>query len=353
MSRAKVTDADLIDFLIATPKQATATEAARTGPASDDPAAHDAYTRLRHRLEPDAGALWAEVEHDVRREAGVLVIDDSVLDKPYARKMALVHRQYSGKHHRVVQGIGLVTLLWTDGDRHLPCDYRVYDKAVDGKTKNDHFGEMLATAATRGFQPECVLFDTWYSGLANLKRCRGHGWRWLTRFRSNRRVNPDRAGPRAVSECEIAATGTVVHLAGYGLVKVFRDRGHRRHGGALGHGRPGHGRPDPAAVGRGELADRGVPPGHQAGDQRRAVPVPGGPGPAGPHRPGPAGVRRGRAVVLADGRELVGGQAADPARRHPGVPHESISSPVRDCVSPIDYRKTTALRAADISNFID
>lgn len=222
MSRAKVTDADLIDFLIATPRQATGTEAARTGPASDDPAAHDAYTRLLRRLEPDAEALWAEVGPDVRRAAGVLVVDDSVLDKPYARKMDLAHRQYSGKHHGVVRGIGLVTLLWTDGDRHLPCDYRVYDKAVDGQTKNDHFGAMLATAAARGFSPECVLFDTWYSGLANLERCRDHKWRWLTRFRSNRRVNPDRTGDRPASGCEIAATGTVVHLRGHGMVKVSR-----------------------------------------------------------------------------------------------------------------------------------
>ena len=226
MGRAKVTDADVIDFLIVTPKQATATEAARSQPAAVDPrvaaAAHDAYTRPLHRLEPDAGVLWAEVEPDVRRKSGVLVVDDSVLDKPYARQMALVHRQYSGKHHRVVKGIGLVTLLWTDGDRHLPCDYRLYDKAEDGKAKNDHFGDLLATAAARGFAPECVLFDTWYSGLANLKRCRDNKWRWLTRFRSNRRVNPDRTGERAVSECEIAATGTAVHLAGYGMVKVSR-----------------------------------------------------------------------------------------------------------------------------------
>lgn len=222
MSRGKVTDADLIDFLIATPKHATATEAARTQPGGSD-AAHDAYTRLLHRLEPDAAALWAEVEPDVRRASGVLVVDDSVLDKPHARKMALVHPQWSGKHGGVVKGIGLVTLLWTDGDRHLPCDYRLYDKAADGKTKNDHFGDLLAAAAARGFAPECVLFDTWYSGLANLKRCRDRTWRWLTRFRSNRLVSPDRAtGPRPVSDCDVAATGTVVHLSGYGMVKVFR-----------------------------------------------------------------------------------------------------------------------------------
>jgi putative transposase len=35
-------------------------------------------------------------------------------------------------------GINLITLLWTDGDRKIPRDYRFYDKA-DGRTKNDHF----------------------------------------------------------------------------------------------------------------------------------------------------------------------------------------------------------------------
>src|SRR5690242_352504 len=159
MSQPKVTAAQFIDFLIATPSNATAMEAQRTQPAAAAVAAHDAYTRLLHRLEPDRDALWQEVEPDVRRTTGVLVLDDSVLDKPYARKMGLVYRLWSGKHQRVVKGIGLLTLLWTDGDRHLPCDYRLYDRAADGKTKNDHFGDLLDAARARGFAPACVLFD--------------------------------------------------------------------------------------------------------------------------------------------------------------------------------------------------
>lgn len=222
MSQPKVSEFQFIDFLIASPSQATATEAQRTQPDSTDPAAHDAYTRLLHRLEPDSDALWVEVQPDVCRTTGVLVLDDSVLDKPYARKMDLVHHMWSGKHHRVVKGIDLLTLLWTDGDRHLPCDYRLYDRPNDQKTKNDHFGDLLRVAQERGFAPECVLFDGWFSSLDNLKRLRTLGWNWLTRLKANRRVNPDRTGLRAVSACVITATGTVVHLEGYGFIKVFR-----------------------------------------------------------------------------------------------------------------------------------
>ena len=65
--------------------------------------------------------------------------DDTTLDKPYARKMDLVHRHWSGKHGRVVSGINLSTLLWTDGEALVPTHFRVYDKPQDGRTKNEHF----------------------------------------------------------------------------------------------------------------------------------------------------------------------------------------------------------------------
>ncbi|MBP3960468.1 hypothetical protein J8F10_35025 [Gemmata sp. G18] len=39
-----------------------------------------------------------------------------------------------------------MSLLWTDGDRHIPCDYRIYNKDADARTKNDHFGDMIRGA---------------------------------------------------------------------------------------------------------------------------------------------------------------------------------------------------------------
>ncbi len=55
---------------------------------------------------------------------GILVVDDSTLDKLFAEKMELVTRQESGKPGRVVQGINLILLLWTEGDCHITSDYR-------------------------------------------------------------------------------------------------------------------------------------------------------------------------------------------------------------------------------------
>jgi putative transposase len=221
MNPPRVDDNDYIDFLIATPKAATATEAARVQPLQPRPPAHDGFSRLLLRLEPDPETLWREARPQVTLDAGVLILDDSVLDKPYAKHIDLVGRHWSGKHHAVVQGIDLVSLLWSDGDRHLPCDYRIYHDAKQA-TKNDHFRDLVVAAHGRGFRPQCVLFDGWYSSLQNLKCLRWLGWTWLTRLKSNRLVNRDRQGLRPLCRTEIATSGTAVWLSGYGLVKVFK-----------------------------------------------------------------------------------------------------------------------------------
>lgn len=220
MSVPKVHPIDYIQFLIATPKACSGTEAARVQPDQPDPPAHDAFTRLLTRLEPDPETLWLESQTQLDRTDGVLVVDDSTLDKPYSTSIELVTRHWSGKHHAVVKGINLITLLWTNGDRHIPCDYRVYDP-TDKLTKNDHFGDMIRLAHSRGLRPRCVLFDGWYSSLDNLKLIRTCGWTWLTRLKSNRLVRLDHQTPQAIKNIPVAATGTQVWLPGYGLVKVF------------------------------------------------------------------------------------------------------------------------------------
>ena len=221
MNTPRALESDLIDFLLATPRVCSATEAQRVQPPSPRAPAHDALTRLLTRVEPDVTALWEEVRHLVVRSAGVLVIDDSTLDKPYARSIEAVGYHWSGKHHAVVKGINLISMVWTDGDRMYPCDYRVYDKA-DGLTKNDHARALLDTAQARGFEPKYVLFDSWYAGAENLKAIRDKGWKFLSRLKSNRKVRIDRAAAEAVSGAAIAPSGTVVWLPEFGEVKVFR-----------------------------------------------------------------------------------------------------------------------------------
>lgn len=63
----------------------TCTEAARVQPEQANPPAHDALTRLLHRMEPSPKQLWKEVKPHVQLKRGLWVMNDSTLDKPTLR----------------------------------------------------------------------------------------------------------------------------------------------------------------------------------------------------------------------------------------------------------------------------
>jgi hypothetical protein len=222
MSKTKVTECDYIDFLTGTQKVYSCVEAERVQPDETDSPSHDAFTRQLHRLFPSTDRLWSEVREHIDLKKGCFICDDSTLDKFYSRKIELVTRHWSGKHKRAVSGINLITLLWTDGERYLPVDYRIYNKSADGLTKSDHFSDMLRTAAKRGFAPEFILFGTWYASLENLKFIRSINWLWLTRLECNRHINQNRTKNRPAKEALLAEQGDIVHLKGYGMIKVFK-----------------------------------------------------------------------------------------------------------------------------------
>ena len=89
-------------------------------------------------------------------------------------------------------------------------------------SQKDHFCSMITESQERGLSPECVLFDSWYSGLDKLKMIGHLGWTWLTRLKMNRRVNADSCGLVPINQVAIGADGLNLHLKGYGWVKVFK-----------------------------------------------------------------------------------------------------------------------------------
>ena len=125
-------------FLIGEPKSATCTRLAEVTGFS-----HDSANRFLHRENYQPKDMYDESIVDFNPIGGALSVDDTVLDKPYSYSVDLVGYFWSGKHHRAVKGINLVTLYHTDtSGRHMPVNFRVCDKS-EGKTKNDYFREML------------------------------------------------------------------------------------------------------------------------------------------------------------------------------------------------------------------
>jgi Transposase DDE domain len=102
----------------------------------------------------------------------------------------LVKRQYSGAEHGLVRGIGVVNLVHSDGETFYPIDYRVFAPEQDGKTKNQHFQEMLRNAVSdKQLQAKTVLFDSWYASVDNLKLIHRLSMWFVTTLKSNRLVS--------------------------------------------------------------------------------------------------------------------------------------------------------------------
>jgi len=74
--------------------------------------------------------------------------------------MALVSHFWSGKHHRAIPGITLVTLYYTDSQgKHQPVNFQLVDKA-GGKTQNDYFPGMLPEVLAWRLEPAFVTGDS-------------------------------------------------------------------------------------------------------------------------------------------------------------------------------------------------
>ena len=162
-----MTKQQYIEYLLNTPVNYTCSNLAE----HLDGVSHDAVSDFLQRGRVTANGLWELVRPLLNNsEEAVLIVDDSVQNKQYSQHIGLVQRQYSGAEHGLVRGIDIVNLVHYDGQDFYPIDYRIYAPAVDGSTKNDLFGQMLMAAKTRkGIKARTVLFDSWYTSIANLK----------------------------------------------------------------------------------------------------------------------------------------------------------------------------------------
>jgi len=182
-----ITKKDYIEYLISTPVNYTCSNLAK----HLDDVSHDAVTDYLQREKLTARHLWEQVKPLLKDGPDTyLIVDDSVQAKKYARKIDLVKRQYSGNEHGLVKGIGVVNLVHSDGENYLPIDFRIYAKTMDGKTKNDHFQEMVMNAKQdKDLEATIILFDSWYGSWQNLKLVQRLDMTFFTTLKSNRLVS--------------------------------------------------------------------------------------------------------------------------------------------------------------------
>ena len=203
-------------FLKVTSKRYSALSLSEVSPVE---LSHDSISRWLENTHCQPKDFWSAAAPHVRETKGVIIADETILNKSRSEKIKLVRWQYSGTEHNIVRGIGMLNFLWVDEKEEIcPMDLRIYEPKEDGKTKNDHFRELLRISKRREVNPEVVIADSCYSSLDNLKMIRDLGWKWVMGLRKNRSVNKK----EKLENLTIPDEGLRVHLRGYGFIHVFR-----------------------------------------------------------------------------------------------------------------------------------
>jgi hypothetical protein len=187
-----ITKQQYVEFLICTLDNYTGSHLAE----HLNDVSHDVITDYLRSERLTSRSLW-ELVHSLIQDGPdtFLIVDDSVQDKRYSQRIELVKRQYSGAEHGLVRGIGIVNLVHSNGTAgdFWPIDFRIYAPDADGKTKNEHFREMLVRAvADKRLQAKTLLFDSWYAAADNLKLIQRLNLVFFTTLKENRLVSLDK-----------------------------------------------------------------------------------------------------------------------------------------------------------------
>jgi hypothetical protein len=110
----------------------------------DGQISHDKITRFLNSPESSSKKLWGYVKPTIRKTeectGGVLILDDSIKEKPYTDENELISWHYSHAKNRCVKGFNILSRLVRYGDTVLPISYKPICKDVsfcDVKTKRE------------------------------------------------------------------------------------------------------------------------------------------------------------------------------------------------------------------------
>ena len=174
------------DYLISSFGATTATGLARL---LDGNINHDEVTQWLGQKAKTSAEFWIKVKPYVREiesEEGVLIIDDSIEEKPYTDENEQICWHYAHDKNWQVKGINFLTILYSNQDIAIPVGYQLITKTeyyVNKKTgntnrrsekgKNEYFRELVAQAVKNQIQFRYVLNDSWFASAENMRFIKG------------------------------------------------------------------------------------------------------------------------------------------------------------------------------------
>lgn len=230
------------DYLISSFGQTTGTGMAELLGGS---ISHDRIQRLLSKQDFTSADLWQIVKPHVRamqQADGVLIIDDSIAEKPYTDENEIICWHYDHAHDRQVKGINFLTALYHARGQSLPVGFRIvaktedYTDKKDGKTKrrspiskNEHYQSLVRQAQANRIPFQYVLNDVWYASADNMNFIKEElQLDFIMPLKANRKValsREDKAQGRYVRVDQVTLEPGVVRIAyleavGYPLALV-------------------------------------------------------------------------------------------------------------------------------------
>jgi hypothetical protein len=145
---------------------------------------HDQITRFLGGELRTSADLWRLVKRYVRQiegADGVLILDDSIAEKPYTDENEIICWHYDHTSGGTVKGINFMTALYHCHDISLPVGFALIAKTeeyVDAKTgqtkrrspisKNEQYRTLIQQAATNQIPFRYVLNDVWFAAADNM-----------------------------------------------------------------------------------------------------------------------------------------------------------------------------------------
>jgi hypothetical protein len=170
------------DYLICSFGPTTATGLSRV---LDGEISHDQVTRFLSAPAKTSADLWRVVKpllRQIETEAGVLVIDDSIEEKPYTDENELICWHWDSAKERTVKGINFLTAFYVAQEARLPVAFDLVTKTetfTDPKTgnekrrstisKNERFRMLLHICLHNEIRFRYVAADVWYASADNMK----------------------------------------------------------------------------------------------------------------------------------------------------------------------------------------
>jgi hypothetical protein len=187
------------DFLICSPHYRTATG---LSDLMEGAVSHDKITRFLSAGVYGSRELWLEVKGTVRKvesEDGVLILDDTIEEKPYTDENSIVCWHYDHSKGRSIKGINLISAVVRYEEVSIPVGFEVVVKDEEfldpesGKkkrrarrNKNEIFRDLLQVCEGNVLKYKYVLADSWYSSKENMEFVRQKKKHFIFAIKSNR-----------------------------------------------------------------------------------------------------------------------------------------------------------------------